>query len=387
MIFLHASLLLSSGDLTAAGEMGKNLENDYPDDIEILEMNALIAKESGNSADYKNYSNRILSLNPNNPTINIQKGQEFALNKKWKQAKQSYSRALTEEPDNEDALFGFGLMNYYLMQDSDAVNSFQKILENNPHNSMALAYMGKLSAENENFKGAISYIEEAIKYDPSNYDFFMDYGTYLHQLNRNSEAITQWEKARNMEPDYFLAYAYLAGINDELNNYDAALENYRKVIETNPDYFYAFESAGVLEWHAQNWAAARDDFYKAFVADGQKNWSYALMIAATYLKEGNQLKAKEFLAPVLKKTDKESLEYQMIKFYYDSYSKNAANTLVLKIAKEESSTKRGKLNFYFALYNEIYNSTEVAADYYGKVASMQAPMFFEYRIAEWALGL
>ena len=30
-------------------------------------------------------------------------------------------------------------------------------------------------------------------------------------------------------------------------------------------------------------------------------------------------------------------------------------------------------------------ANELAKEYYGKVTNMQAPMFFEYRIAEWGL--
>lgn len=387
MIFLHASLLLSSGDLEAAGALGKQLEEEYPDDLEVLEMNALIAKSAGDKNTYKSYSGKILSLDPNNPTMNIQIGQEYALNKKWKNARNSYRKALVSEPENTDALFGAGLMSFYMMEDSTAKESFEKVLEIDPDNAMALAYMGKLAGENENFSTAIKYVEQAIEKDPENYDFRMDYGSYLHQMNRNREAIEQWEKARDLDPDYFLAYAYLAGINDENNNLDAALENYRKVIEKNPDYYYAYESAGVLEWHAQNWEAARYDFHKAYLAGGNNNWCYALMVAATYLKEGNSFKAKEYLAPVMKKMNRDSIEYQMVKFYYDNYSRNAANNLILKMPKVESTTKRGKLYFYFGLYNELFEATPVAVDYYGKVASMQAPMFFEYRIAEWGLGM
>jgi len=387
MVFLHASLLLSSGNLEKAGELGKELENAFPEDIEILEMNAIIAKNAGNNTLYKSYSNKILNLDPYNPAMNIQAGQEYALNKKWKQARNYYKKALTNDPDNPDALFGYGLMNFYIGDTAASRTSFQQILENDPENAMALAYMGKLAAENENYLSAVKYIQEAIKIDDSNYDFYMDYGSYLHAQNRDTAAMEQWEKARDLDPEYFLAYAYLAGINDEKGNTDVALENYRKVIETNPDYFYAYESAAILEFHAQNWAAAREDFYKAFVTGGSTNWSYALMIAATYLKENNQYKAREFLGPIMKKMNKESLEYQMIKFYYDNYSKNAANTLTMKLNKEESATKRGKLQYYFGLYCEIYNAIEMAVDYYGKVTSMQAPMFFEYRLAEWGMGL
>lgn len=387
MVFLHASLYVSAGKLDKAAELGALLEEKYPDDLEILEMNAIVAKNSGDKQKYKTYSSQILAKDPNNAAMNIEAAQEHALNKRWKSARTAYNKALVNEPENTDALFGAGLMSFYLMEDSKAKENFGRILEIDPKNPMANCYLGKLAAESENYSGAINYIEKAIAADDTNYDFYMDYGSYLHHQNKEIEAMEQWSKARDLDPDYFLAYAYLAGINDEHNNYEEALENYRMVIKTNPNYYYAYESAAVLEWHAENWTEAREDFQRAFTTGGSTNWSYALMIAACYYKEGNSFKAKEFLGTFLKKMPRDTNEYLMVKFYYDNYSKNAANNLILKISREESSTKRGKLNFYFGLYNEIMGSVNAAQDYYSKVVAMQAPMFFEYRIAEWGMGL
>lgn len=387
MVFLHASLFISAGRYDDAKAVASELAEAYPDDLEILELNAVIAKATGDTAGYKSYSGKILAQDPYNASINVQVAQEYAMNRKWKQARANYKKALVSEPDNPDALFGYGQTSFYAGDDKAAKDSFDKILEKDPENSMALAYLGKISAANENFLSAVKYIQEAIKYDDKNYDFYMDLGSYYHHQNKTALAIEQWEKARDLDPTYFLAYAYLAGINDEKNNYDVALDNYRKVIETNPDYYYAYESAGILEWHAQNWEASRNDFMMAYNVGGKKDWSYALMIAATYFKEGNAFKAKEFLGPIMKKMDRESPEYLMVKFYYDNYSKNGATTLSKKINSVENTTKRGKLWFYFALYHDLMAGPEAGAEYYGKVVSMQAPMFFEYRIAEWGLSL
>ena len=41
--------------------------------------------------------------------------------------------------------------------------------------------------------------------------------------------------------------------------------------------------------------------------------------------------------------------------------------------------------FYMGLYYELNGFTEKSVEYYTKVKSMNAPLFFEYRIAEWGL--
>ena len=42
--------------------------------------------------------------------------------------------------------------------------------------------------------------------------------------------------------------------------------------------------------------------------------------------------------------------------------------------------------FYMGQYYEINGFDEMAKEYYAKVTAMQAPMFFEYRLAEWGLA-
>jgi tetratricopeptide (TPR) repeat protein len=155
------------------------------------------------------------------------------------------------------------------------------------------------------------------------------------------------------------------------------------VIETNPKYFYAYESTAILEYHLGNWEASRKYFAEAYKYN--KSVSYQLMIAATYFKEKNAFKAKEVLKPLLKTLNKDSLEYAMVRFYHDTYSFNAENSLVGKVTKEQNRTQRGKMLFYMGLYYELNGFSEKAIEYYTKVKSMNAPLFFEYRIAEWGL--
>ena len=135
---------------------------------------------------------------------------------------------------------------------------------------------------------------------------------------------------------------------------------------------------------AKNYENAINYFSKAF--EYFDSYAYKLMCFASYYKMGEKLKAKEFLTPYLKKMDKETAEYQLVRFFCDNYSKNAETSLIQKINKEDNSTKRGKMLFYMGLYYELMGADVLANEYYGKVIAMQAPMFFEYRIAEWGLG-
>ena len=351
--------------------------------LQALELLSMCARASGDKKSYKETSEKILLIDPYNPTINIQKGEDFALNKRYKLALNSYRNAVKGDSKNTDALFGYAQMSYYLDDTKTAENYLNKILEIDSKNAPALAYLAKLAYGDENYLRATKLIKQAIEIDPMIYDYWMDYGTYMRYQGKFEEAARCWEKAVSLDPEYFLAYAYLAGNYDDLGKFDLALENYHKVIETNPKYFYAYESTAILEYHAGNYKNAIQYFNKA--NSYSQNYSYALMIAACYLKLGDAVNAKSVLANQLKTLEKASLEYDMVRFFNDPYSKNAENQLKQKIAKELNGNKRGKMLFYLGLYYELMGANDEAVEYYAKVANMSAPMFFEYRFAEWGM--
>lgn len=366
----------------AIATANKILETE-PSNMDAFELISVAQRAKGDKKAYKQTLDQILLADPYNSSANVQKAEDYALNKKWKLARECYRKAVKGDPSNMDARFGFAQMTYYSGDIDDAKNSFQIILDKDPTNAAAYAYLGKIAAEEENYLKATKYVTEAIKYDPLNYDYWIDYGNDLRYQGKNSEALKAWNKAVELDPTYFLAYTYIAGLYDEQNKYDEALTYYLKVIETNPKYFYSYEEIAILAYHLGRYDEAIQYFNKTY--EYSNSYAYKLMAAACYLKKGDSLKAKNTLTPILKTLDKDSLEYLMVRFWSEAYSRNAESTLVNKIAKEDNSNKRGKMLFYMGLYYEINKFEERANEYYAKVTGMQAPMFFEYRIAEWGL--
>ncbi|MBO4640576.1 MAG: tetratricopeptide repeat protein [Treponema sp.] len=380
-----ASLYVSDGNYDMAIKVADQVLAVDPSNLEALEIKTLCAKAKGDNTAYKAAAKAILATDPYNAQINIMEGDEQALNHKWKLARDAYAKALKSEPENTDALYGYAKMTYYMDDLKLAKTTTQAILDKDPENPEALALMGKLAAEDFNYVRAIKLTQDALMYDPDNYNYYLDMGTYYRYQGKYSESIKCWTKATEILPDYFLAYAYLAGIYDEQNKFEEALQNYRMVIKTNPDYYYAYESTAILEYHYGNYKYARALFDQAY--SYSESWAYKLMNIAMYLKEGDKNTAKKEAQALMKKLDRESAEYSLVRLYVDTYSKNAETTLVNKINKEDNNNKKGKMLFYMGLFYEINGSMESAREYYAKVTAFQAPMFFEYRIAEWGLGL
>jgi len=380
---LRASLLISAGKTAEAQKVILDLEQKNSSDIEIKEMKMLLAKASKNSAAKSAAIKEILALDPTNPSANVELGGERVLKKKYKEARGYYMTALKGDENNQDALFGYGQTSYYMNKIEDAKKAFDKILRIDPNSAIAYAYKGKLYAEDENYKLAEESVVKAIELDPTSYDFYMDWGTYSRMRGKFKQAEEAWTRATKINPDYFLAYAYRAGLYDEQNMYAKALDDYRMVIKTNPKYYFAYEALGILAWHEGNFAEARASFEKAFSYYPQ-NISYPLIIAACMYKDKRAFEVKPFLQKVMKNYgDHESLEYLMLRLYHDLGPSNAENLITQKIIKEDNSTKKGKMSFYMALYDEIKGREELAKKMYNEVAALQSPMFFEFRLAEW----
>ncbi len=378
---LHASLLFSAKRYAQADEIVKELSSNPSARKDALEIKAQIDMATNNNSSLQNTLNQLLASDPYNSTANIILGNQQALRKKYKVAANYYKKALTGDGENQEALFGYGQMNYYLGDLETSRTQFEKLLQIDSENPSAYYYLGKLSAEDDNYLSATKYIQKAIKLDPKNYEYYIDLGQYMRSQGKYKEAEEAWSKAIELNPDYFLPYAYRAGLLDEQNRLEEALKDYNSLLEKNPNYYFAFEEIGILEFHLKNWEAARQAFIKANSI--KKNTAYQLMIIATYLKEKNTFKAKEFAATCMKPLDRNSIEYLMIRLYHDQGPVNAENAIVKLLDKETDSTKKGKMTYYFGLYYELKGLPKVAYEYYSKITKMQNPMFFEYRLAEW----
>ena len=380
---LLGALYISDSQYDNAITTGNKVLEVEPQNMDALELISMAQRAKGDKKSYKETLDRILTADPFNSSANVQKAEDYALSKKWKLARECYRKALKGDKTNMDARFGYAQMTYYSGDIDDAKDAFQYIIDVNPNDAAAYAYLGKIAAEEENYLKATKYVTKAIELDPKNYDYWVDYGNDLRYQGKYDEAIKAWNKAVELDSSYFLAYSYLAGIYDEQNKYDEALKNYLKVIETNPKYYYAYEEIAILAYHLEKYDDAIKYFNKTY--EYSDSFAYKLMIAACYQKKGDNLKAKNTLLPILKTLNKDSTEYLLVRFWCEAYSRNAETSLIAKINKEDNSNKRGKMLFYMGLYYELNGFGEKAAEYYAKVTGMQAPMFFEYRIAEWGL--
>lgn len=380
---IKASLLVSANRFDEAENLCKKLEAADKSNVEVMEIRLAIAEKKGDNKEKQKQLKAIVAKDPYNAPANIQLGESAALNKNYKQAKNYYLKALAKESRNEDALFGYGQMDYYLENDEKATETFNKLLEINPQNPQAYSYLAKLAYADDKFQIAIANVEKALQIDDSNGEYYMNYGLYLRSAGRFADAENAWTKAIEIMPEYFLPYAYRAGLYDEQDKFPQALADYQKVIQLNPEYYYAYESIGVLALHEKDYKTAGDAFFNCRKYN-QENISYPLMVTYCYYMMNNKSEGKNYSGKILPKIKgaPNSIEYKMLRVYHDEAGHNS---LPQEIARLTNVNDRGKMYFYLGLFYQMYGSTEAANEMFAKVINMNSPMFFEYRLAEWAI--
>lgn len=381
LLFLKAAICVSANKLDEAQRICDDLSKKDPKNQDVIGLSATIAKMRGDKAGRDRQVKALLAADPYNAMANIEVAEDQFSRKNYKQARLSYKKALSREPKNEDALRGLGQTEYYLEDDENAKATFNKLLEVNPNSVQAYLYLGKLAFANNEYKIASDNAKKAVELDPQNYECHMDYGLYERNLGHFDVALDEWTKAIEIQPDYFLGYAYRAGLYDEQDKAKEAIADYKKVIQLNPKYYYAYESIGVLALHEEQWTTAREAFMKCREFNAS-NISYPLMVTYCYYKEGKGPEAKKYSDQILRKMDRNSIEYTMLRLFHD---RAGERPVPQKIAALSNRNTQGKMYYYLALFYDMFGGGDFANQYYMKVVDMKSPMFFEYRLAEWRM--
>ena len=378
---IRASLLVSANRLDEATLFVDVLETLDPGNAETLVVKSMIAKAKGDSKEKSKILKEIIASDPTNSDAYLEMANDQMLGKRYKQANVYYMKAIKNDPTNISAYLGSGQCLYYLGYLKEANNAFDHMLEINPKSAPAWGYKAKLDMEKEDYRAALEKVKKAIEYDSDYSDYWIDYGRCLYYTGKWDEAEKAWTHSIELDSKNILPYIYRSSLYDERGQYKLAIEDYLKMIKIRPDYYYAYEALGILFWHENRYDDARTAFLKAYEYN-KNNISYPLMISACYLKQKKEADNRKFMQGVLKNRDTKTTEYAILRLFFDGVNPPA----VLNRAKnEENSTLRGKYLYYTGLYFEIRGDDLTAKNCYNEIIKMQAPMFFEYRLAEWSI--
>jgi tetratricopeptide (TPR) repeat protein len=174
---------------------------------------------------------------------------------------------------------------------------------------------------------------------------------------------------------------YAAGIKDDLKDYDGAEKDYAAVIRLNPEYYFAYEGLGIIKMRKHLWAEARDNFIEASKkAPGDS--AYALLAAMNWMRAGKMSDPRQFLEQALRRANRESIEWYMLRLYHDLAGDN---DLVIRVDQEKDPDKQARMLYYLANYYDIRGSRTLADRYFLRVMELERRAIPEWRLNEIAV--
>jgi protein O-GlcNAc transferase len=203
---------LFAGDHEAAGQIYRQILENFPDQPEALYYLGLISAGKGENEQAVNYISRSVAINP----LNI------------------------------DAFYNLGIIKRSLGDLMGAAGSFRKLIELSPGLSEGYLSLSDTLIAMGKGEEAIPYLEKAVAINPDILQAHYNLGIFAMQKRNFSEAENHFRKALELKPDWAEAYTNLGNVLKEKRNLPEALHCYLKALEYNPDWTDVNNNIGSL---------------------------------------------------------------------------------------------------------------------------------------------
>ncbi|MDA3956471.1 tetratricopeptide repeat protein [Oceanispirochaeta sp.] len=375
---LKSALMVSEGYWKEAREELNRLLEENPGHPDVLYNLALLENAEGDNAARDETIGAILKTNPDHEDGLLLKGTIDFSAKRYKQADQSFSRILSKNPKNFMALSGAGSAQMNLDNLEGAVKLLNRAIELEP--DFAYLYVDRARA----FRGLKKYgkAEEdygrAIELEPDVEWHYLDrtriFIQYFHDLENAWEDLEQIER---INPDNLFANIYKAGVLDEWQRYDEAEVYYEKILRARPDYGYAHEPLAKYAYMKGDFKKAKNHFLQAYEFES-RDVMYVLAAALCMEKSGDRKNAEKLLKEVIPRVTRDSIEYEMFRYYLQPGSNYFITD---KIAKETNEDLRSRMYFYLGARDDLQGLRRSALASYEQVDDYTG--FFESELAAW----
>ncbi|MDR3123128.1 MAG: tetratricopeptide repeat protein [Treponema sp.] len=378
ILLLKASTLVSAGKTAEGRTIAERIVSEEPDNTEALYVLSTMERALGKEREQKALLERLLQLDPNHVRALIALGDIAFRARSLSRAASYYDTALEAEPDNGDALVGRAGVYRYQRNPKQAESLLNRAVALYPQWTKPLTDRARLYQGAGFYTDALNDLDRAQKINGNDYWIAVDRGIVLVDLNRKEDALAEFNRAIAMNPDIFLPYVYSAGIKDDFGDFEGAERDYTVLARLNPEYYFAFEGVGVHKMRKGLWAEARDNFMEAY-KQSPDTTSYALLASLCWMRAGRVQDPKPFLTQALKRVQRDSLDYALLRLYQDL---NGDSDVAMRLDKETDVVLKARMLYYLASYYDVRGSTTLANRYYTQIYQMGRLPIIEWRLNE-----
>jgi tetratricopeptide (TPR) repeat protein len=158
-------------------------------------------------------------------------GKKYAVNQKWQEAIDLYTKAIKQDPRYAYAFISRGIayasigeLDRAISNFSDALKVDLKYTEVYNNRGVALMYLGR-------YNKAVEDLTKAIECDPAFAQLYYNRGLAYSYKGRHDMAIPDFEKAVELKPDYSRAYLGKAISCEKSDRKEEAIDAYKKVLQ------------------------------------------------------------------------------------------------------------------------------------------------------------
>jgi tetratricopeptide (TPR) repeat protein len=192
-------------------------------------------------------------------------GNELTQQKRYAEALQQYTRAITIKPDYLNAYYQRGNIWYATGNNDEAIEDFTRVLEENPRDANALQNRGSAWDAKGEYERAIADFTSVLDLNPGNADVLYNRGMALFMNGDYDRALLDFEHVLKLNPIDVDALSYRGAVFSKKGLYDQALRDFNNALEYDPR---SAETYNTVAWFL---ATCPDERYR----NGVKAISYA----------------------------------------------------------------------------------------------------------------
>lgn len=164
-------------------------------------------------------------------------GEAFYFEGRYEDALKSYDKALQLQPNNPTVWINRAITLRRLQRCEEAIASHDKALELAPNSTRAWYTKGYTLRSFQRYETALACYEHTLKLDPNAFRTWDNCGSVLKEMGRYEEAIASYDRAVKISPHYANAWNHKARCYAQWGKVELAIECLQKSIELRPEYF------------------------------------------------------------------------------------------------------------------------------------------------------
>jgi tetratricopeptide (TPR) repeat protein/peroxiredoxin len=222
----------------------------------------------------------------------------------YDQAGAAFERALHDNPESAEALYGMGSVYLNQQKTAEARECFARAtkLRASYPDTLANAWnnLGLLSARDGRTEEAIGYFDQALGLSPDHVVALENLGSAYRQLKQWDDARKAYDRALAVSPNDPEANYGLGMVFAQTDDTAHALEHLQRALQSRPAYPEALNNLGILYLRTQRRDEAVAKFEESIRVAPEFDQSY-LNLARVYALEGAPDKARAVLLELLKR--------------------------------------------------------------------------------------